>query len=93
MSDDWKAGYAEGYAFGLQQPPQRHSDPITPSRKIFAAATLVVGLGSAAAFIASATGNKEHRALFGVMTISGIILGTTIATIRVLGGGPAPWEA
>ena len=60
-------------------------------RRLFAAATAGAGAISALGLLATMT-NSRYRGVFGVLAIGGIIIGTVVATARVLGGGPTPWE-
>jgi hypothetical protein len=60
-------------------------------RRMFAIATAGAGTISALGLLATMT-NSKYRGVFGVFAIGGIIIGTVVATARVLGGGPTPWE-
>lgn len=87
-SPEYQLGFQAGARY-VSTP--RAPRPVSAERKFFAAITLVVGVGSAAAVVASAT-NSKWRHAFAAFGVSGLLLSTLIATGRVLNNGPAPWE-
>ncbi len=87
-SVEYQLGFEAGYRYALTP---RVAAPLTPERKLYAGLTLVIGVGSAAAVVASITQSK-WRYGFAAIGVAGVLLGALIGTTRVLSGGPAPWE-
>lgn len=85
---DYHLGFEAGLRYASAS---KRSLALTADRKFFAAMTLTVGLGTAAAAVATIT-QSRWRYLFATFGIAGLLLGTVITTTRVLNGGPAPWE-
>jgi hypothetical protein len=84
--------YQLGFQAGLQYATTpRAPQPLSAERKFLALVTAVIGVGSAAAVVASVT-NSRWRYTFAAFGISGLLLSTLITTGRVLNSGPAPWE-
>lgn len=84
---EYQLGFEAGYRYALT--PRVRT--VAPERKLFAAVTLTIGLGSTAALVASTTHSKWRHA-FAAFAVTGLLLSTVLATTRVLNGGPAPWE-
>lgn len=88
FTPDYNLGFDAGLRYATAS---KRKAGITADRRFFAAITLTVGLGTTAAAVASVTQSK-YRYAFAAFGIAGLLLGTIITTVRVLNGGPAPWE-
>lgn len=87
-SPEYQLGFDAGVRYALTP---RAPEPLSRERKVFALITAVIGVGSAAAVVASVT-NSRWRYAFAAFGVSGMLLSTMIATGRILNNGPAPWE-
>lgn len=87
-SPEYQLGFQAGVQYAITP---RAPQALTKERKFFAVITLVIGVGSAAAVVASVT-NSKWRHAFAAFGVSGLLLSTVLATGRVLNNGPAPWE-
>jgi hypothetical protein len=88
FTPDYNRGFEAGLRYATA--PKR-GQALTADRRFFAAITLTVGLGTTAAAVATVTQSKWRYA-FAAFGIAGLLFGTIITTVRVLNGGPAPWE-
>lgn len=91
MEPQYTLGWEHGYAAAHAGEPllARPVPEPTKTTKVLAAGTLLVGLGGAVGLLLYQS-KSPLREVAIVMGVSGLILSSVLAAVRVLGGEPTP---